>query len=149
MNILDKIENQERLFLTVFRIYWLLFFPVTFLIRIFFKGSLFDENTVVLVIYFFVCATVIVFFIQLLRSIFNKYSKTIFRQKKGRSKNQLLWLVIFTIWAWLFILYLGFKTIFMASNYFIGGYTLPWFVDLLIFFIIVSGEFIFKKFIKI
>lgn len=132
--LLNKIKNKEKIFLSVYRIYWMLFFPITRLVSYYYKDNLIEENAGTLIAFFFATSAIAVFFMELLRVIFNQNKRLL----KGH--GGFIFLFLFALWGWFFVISFVVITSISAFNYLVGYSIDLTLIDIPIYILILMGE---------
>jgi len=132
--LLNKIKDKEKIFLSVYRIYWMFFFPVTRLVSYYYKDNLIQENAGILITFFFTTSAIAVFFMELLRVIFRQNKKLL----KGH--GGFVFLFLFVVWGWFFVISFVVMTSISAFNYLVGYSIDSVLIDIPIYILILLGE---------
>jgi hypothetical protein len=132
------VDKQEKNFLIILRFYWIFFQPFLFII------NKFELNFIVLLILCLINASFIVFFIQLLRLIFDNQKILVYQYYQANKTKAFLLLSAYILWGYLFIISLLFQLIKSIAHGFEKLNNIPFWVEIVIFLIPIFGEFIFK-----
>ena len=142
---LGNVKNKDLVFGRVLKIYWLLFWPVTFLLAYIFHSSLYEENVFVMIIFFLISAAIAGFFIQLFRAIFNEQKLYSYSAKEKRKRfPYYLYLILFVIWSIIFILSFVYKTVIFSFKSFGGEISISWYQEALFFLVAIVGDLVFR-----
>jgi hypothetical protein len=141
-----SLEGKEKAFLKVLRFYWITYWPILYLFKYLYKISNLDFNKLFVpwLIFFGFSGAIIVFSIETLRVIYreNKYYYWKYSQRHRLLTGFLLSLFLVS-WSYLFIITLGFRVVFYADSIF-GGNLDKWWFDMIIFLVLIIGEWLFK-----
>jgi hypothetical protein len=136
----NTIDKQEKYFLIILRIYWIILQPVIFII------NRFNYVNIFFLIIFFVLATFIVFFIQVLRLIFNTQKNVIYQYFQNKTKVA-LYNFMFIFWGYIFIICIMFQSIMEVIRS--VGATIPEIdkiyigIEVIFFIVPIIGDFLF------
>jgi hypothetical protein len=132
------IDKQEKNFLVVLRVYWILFQPFIFI------ANKFEPNSIILIIFCVANASFIIFFIQLLRLIFNNQKIIVYQYYQSNKAKAVLCLTAYILWGYLFIASLFFQLIRFMAHEFGQLNNIPLWIEIILLLIPIFGEVIFK-----